>query len=246
MGSASGSACLARTPLYLTVAEELLRQVAGGRWRPGERLPSEHQLAKALFVSRVTLREALAMLERDGFISRQHGVGWFVQRLPGRAATELDKLEPFALGIRRAGFAPTEEIVAVDPIRLETVDAEALQMPAGGPGYRLEMLRRLDGTPIVYSRDHVRPDVLDPDEFRSLGRNILDYLRETGRPPVRYAPMRLRAVHADEHQRSLLQCDALEPLIRLDGVAYDGNHKPLYVTCFLIRSKHYELTFVRR
>ncbi|MFE1886019.1 GntR family transcriptional regulator [Streptomyces diastatochromogenes] len=51
-----------------------------GRIKPGERLPSEAGLADRYEVSTVTLRSALAVLQREGFVEKIHGKGNFVRR----------------------------------------------------------------------------------------------------------------------------------------------------------------------
>jgi GntR family transcriptional regulator len=236
---------MARPPLYLTVSEVLRQRIEAGAWKTGDRLPNEQDLAKELFVSRVTLREALGLLERDGIISRRHGLGSFVERKPISISGELSKLEPFAMGVSRAGFEPIEEIVSLDEAQIPQDLALAMSAPPNTQGYRLEMLRHMEKIAIIHSRDFILPGVIDPQEFRAMGRNILDYLSETGRPRVDYSFMTLKAVLPDAYEQGLLRCDPLEPMIRLDGIAYTNDHRALYTTSFLIRSKHYELTLLR-
>ena len=235
-----------RPPLHLNVVETLRAQIDTGVYAPGDQLPGEETLAKQFGVSRVTLREALARLEREGIISRRHGAGSFIERTSGRISAELSKLEPFASGIQRAGFAATEEILALEPVLLPPEAAGRLGLTPPAPGHRLEMLRRLEQVPVVYSQDHVASGVLDQAEFIALCRNILDYLTETGRPPVQYSLLTVAAVLPDAREQALLQCDALEPLVQLAGVAYSSQGRALYVTRFLIRSQHYELTLLRQ
>ena len=237
---------MGRPPLYLGVAQSIRQRIEMGLWQPGDRLPSEEALSRELFVSRVTVREALRVLELEGVIRRRHGVGSFVQQVPNRAAGELQKLEPFVASIRRAGLPATEELVSLVEVSLPASVARSLGLAPGSSGYRLEMLRRLDTTPVIYSQDFVRGDLLDPDEFRRMGRNILDYLAATGRPQVAYAPLTVDAVLPDPHEQEVLACGPVEPLVRLRGIAYANDHKPLYQTCFLIRSKFYPLRLVRQ
>ena len=58
--------------------------IASGRFQPGQRLPSERQLAAELGINHLTLRRALSQLASEGLIDRQPGVGTFV-RSAGRA-----------------------------------------------------------------------------------------------------------------------------------------------------------------
>lgn len=61
------------------IAEDLRNQIATGRLKPGERLPSEAQLAARYTVSTPTLRNALALLQGEGLVEKIHGSGNFVR-----------------------------------------------------------------------------------------------------------------------------------------------------------------------
>ena len=58
-------------PVYHQISDDLISRIIAGEWLPGDRLPSELEFTEAYQVSRVTLRQALAELERQGIISRQ-------------------------------------------------------------------------------------------------------------------------------------------------------------------------------
>lgn len=74
-------------PIHEVVAERLRRAIHLGHYIAGERLPTERDLAGALGVSRVSLREALAVLQREGYISeRRRGGGSPVVLPPGEPA----------------------------------------------------------------------------------------------------------------------------------------------------------------
>lgn len=63
-----------------SIADDLRNQITTGRLKPGERLPSETQLAAQYEVSAATLRSALAMLQGEGLVEKIHGKGNFVRR----------------------------------------------------------------------------------------------------------------------------------------------------------------------
>ncbi|MGW6055720.1 GntR family transcriptional regulator [Streptomyces sp. NPDC055189] len=62
------------------IANDLRDQITTGRLKPGERLPSEAQLAAQYEVSTATLRSALAVLQAEGLVDKIHGKGNFVHR----------------------------------------------------------------------------------------------------------------------------------------------------------------------
>jgi GntR family transcriptional regulator, arabinose operon transcriptional repressor len=65
------------------LAEQLESRIRRGEYQPGQRLPSEHRLARELGVSRGTLRQALAPLRECGLIEGTPGRGTFVRSVPG-------------------------------------------------------------------------------------------------------------------------------------------------------------------
>jgi GntR family transcriptional regulator len=78
-----------------TIADDLRTQVTTGVLKPGERLPSESQLAARYKVSTATLRNALALLQAEGLVEKVHGKGNFVRRIGRRLTYEGGALTPF-------------------------------------------------------------------------------------------------------------------------------------------------------
>ncbi len=74
-------------PQYLKVKTHLREGIASGRWRPGERLPSESELTDTFGVSRMTVNRALRELHQEGLVDRVQGVGSFVAELHRIAST---------------------------------------------------------------------------------------------------------------------------------------------------------------
>ncbi|OOE89243.1 GntR family transcriptional regulator [Salinivibrio sharmensis] len=66
----------------MAIRQQLLAQIDRGLLPPGKKLPGERQLAETFSTTRVTLREALAVLEAEGRIYRRERRGWFVAPTP--------------------------------------------------------------------------------------------------------------------------------------------------------------------
>ena len=93
-------------PSLVDGAESALRNwLAPGRYRQGDRLPPEHEVAAMLGVSRGTLRSALQRLERSGEIVRRQGSGTFVGRMGCPDGVRRAPGAPGALLVGRRGGA---------------------------------------------------------------------------------------------------------------------------------------------
>lgn len=70
--------------LYQDLARKLIAELGGGRYKVGDRLPAERELALHYNVSRPTVREAVIALEVQGLVDVRVGSGAYVKRLPGK------------------------------------------------------------------------------------------------------------------------------------------------------------------
>jgi GntR family transcriptional regulator len=112
-------------PLYYQLQELLKERIESGVWAPGDVLPSEPELARKLGVSRVVVRQALAILRDDRQIVRVRGRGTFVAQ---------PKLDHRAGGLSRLLAAPRDRdieirvldkrVTRVEPSIRQRLDAE--------------------------------------------------------------------------------------------------------------------------
>jgi GntR family transcriptional regulator len=69
---------LSAVPLYIQVAAELRRRIESGHWAAGQKISTLEELQAEFGVARVTVRQAVELLEKDGLVRRQQGRGTFV------------------------------------------------------------------------------------------------------------------------------------------------------------------------
>jgi GntR family transcriptional regulator, uxu operon transcriptional repressor len=98
--------------LYRVVADRIQQLIAGERILPGERLPSERDLATKLSVSRASLREALIALELGGAIEVRGGSGVYVSEL-AKADAALPEAGPGPFEVLSARRLVEAEIAAI-------------------------------------------------------------------------------------------------------------------------------------
>ena len=78
------------TPKYIELARDLMREIAAGPLKVGDRLGTEQDLSRRYGLSRVTVRQALELLENEGYVSRKRARGTFV-------AHEVEAADHFGL-----------------------------------------------------------------------------------------------------------------------------------------------------
>ncbi len=76
--------------LYQSVAAGIADAIAEGRYKPGQKLPSERELTETYNVSRPTIREAMIALEIRGIVEARHNAGVFVAAVAPPPAPEPD------------------------------------------------------------------------------------------------------------------------------------------------------------
>ncbi len=109
--------------LYRRLADSIAADIEAGKYKVGERLPTERELAEAFGVSRPTLREGLIALEMLGMIEARHGLGIYVTRaqMPVTAATYDFEIGAFELIEARRLFEGEAAALAA-----ATIDDDAL------------------------------------------------------------------------------------------------------------------------
>ena len=137
---------------------------------PGERLPSERELARTLEVSRASVREALAALQLRGVVETRKGAGTFVSGRPPAAETQPHDASPSAVLEARAQLEPRVARLAAARAQRDAVaekllaamEAEPVDIATWNASDRLfhRQLAAMTGNPVLLAfADHVA----DPD-----------------------------------------------------------------------------------
>jgi GntR family transcriptional regulator len=158
----------ARRGLRFSLADELRERIHAGEWAPGDRLPSEPELARRRTVSRSSMRAAITMLEEEGYVSRRHGSGTYVTHRPV-LPHDLGRNFGVSSLIAGTGLEPgtVEETAAL--MSAPPFVAEALDVARGDPVSALRRVRTADGRRVVDAADWCRVEHLAPEELPRAG-----------------------------------------------------------------------------
>lgn len=171
--------------------------LATGRYRHGDRLAPEHEVAAMLGVSRGTLRSALQRLEQSGEIVRRQGSGTFVGRraVPAAFGERLERLEPYSSVAARRGLTLSAVDVKIDQRAVGGEAGDALGLSRTVQATTVSRTLLADARPVAVMLDVVAPGIVLPGPERLLaaleqGQMVLDVLIDIG-VPVTYAQTRV-------------------------------------------------------
>ena len=210
------------------VRTRLLMAMQDGIFAHSERLPRESVLAERLGISRAQLRDSLATLEREGFITRRHGVGTIINRHVLAVRTRMDIEVEFMDMIRQTGKEPGVAFVAAECAACGAGVAERLKIEQGEMVLKVCRLVTADGKPAIYCEDHVPCGLIKrPSEEADFTRPIFDFLREFCRVEAYMDLTEIRPAVADAHLAQLLCVQEGAPLLYMDEVDYDIEGTPV-------------------
>lgn len=157
------------TPLFCGIAQRLRAEIAEGAYQPGDRLPSEADLARRFGVNRHTVRHALAALAEAGEVRSRRGAGVFVAAPPTEYA--LGERVRFQQNLLASGRTASRRFLRMETRTATGVEAEVLGLSPGARVHLVEGVSLADGDPVALFRSAFPAEGM-PD--------FLAALRETG------------------------------------------------------------------
>ncbi len=139
-----------RSTIWKAIADTLTTEITAALYRPGDKLPTEAQLAARFGVNRHTVRHALAELTAQGIVHSRRGAGVFVAVTPTDYA--LGRRVRFHQNIAALGRTPSRQISRLETRPAALREAEALALPAGAAVHVIEGVSLADGQPLAFFR----------------------------------------------------------------------------------------------
>lgn len=203
-------------PRYHRIAAELRDRIDAGELEAHRQLPSERDLGREYAVARMTVRQALELLEQEGLIYRRAGLGSFVAE--PRIGVQVGS---FSDEVRRAGRRPGARLLRAERTRPSAYVAEALGLLEGEEVLITQRLRLADDQPLAIETSHW-PAPRMPDLLDNLGNSSLwATVRELyGLVPTR-SQARLEAITLDARDSERLTVAPRSPAFLLTRFTFD-------------------------
>ncbi|WP_086711034.1 GntR family transcriptional regulator [Streptomyces antimycoticus] len=238
--------------VFRQIADALREAIDKGRFREGDKLPSETELVDHFGVSRMTVRNALSLLQQEGLVLSEHGKGVFVRPRPPVRRLASDRFARRHRDQGKAAFTVEAEAAGsrpeVDNLEVkEERPSQDISARLGSPRKVLARRRRylLDGRPVEFATSYLPLD---------LARNtpIAQPNPGPGGIYARLEEMGHRLDHFDEEIRArmpspaevrTLQLASGVPVIHLVRTAYDSEGRAVEVCDTVMAADAYVLAY---
>jgi GntR family transcriptional regulator, N-acetylglucosamine utilization regulator len=227
-------------PRYYQLANILRERILDGKMDAHQPIPSERELEKIYQVSRTTIRPAIDILVRQGFLYREHGKGTFVS--PPKLQKGISELTSFTEDMKRRGIIPGQKILTIGYVEPPENVRAHLELPKG-PGEVLcvARLRLGDGAPMGLQTSYYNlPEgqTFSREELEAVG-SIYALLREKLHLIPTEADETLEVTVATAHEASLLHVKAGSPLLLSERTTYSQTRRLIEFARILYRGDRY-------
>jgi GntR family transcriptional regulator len=221
-------------PLHHQVYLDLKSALDQGIYEPGDRLPTERDLARHYGCSLITIRRALSELSREQRIERTQGRGTYV--LQQRIDRDLADTNSFSQEMKRLGLtAETRIVVARSEPAGESV-AAALKLQPGAPTLYLERLRLASGEPMLLELVHLPaerfPGLLATDLEHG---SLYELLSRRYRTEIAVTRETLEPVLLRAREARLLAQKPRSAALLVEGIASTSNGIPVELSRTFVR-----------
>lgn len=217
---------MAAAPKYRQLADSLAADIASGRLKAGDQVPSERAIAEATGVSRMTARQALRHLAERGIVTPRAGQGTFVG-VP-LIQQELAALTGFTEEMERQGRSTGSIVIEAAGRPPGPGTAEALGLAPGAEVWRIARLRLVDGEPVALEITEVAaelaPGLLEGADFAR--GSLYETLRSRYGLRPATAEQTLAAAAAEPSVAVPLGLAPGEPVLSLTRLTRDAEGRP--------------------
>jgi GntR family transcriptional regulator len=209
-------------PVYVQISDAIRSLIRSGELGPDSILPPSKLVCERFAITRMTLRHAYSILDREGLLDAQRGRGTFVRRPP--IERPLTRLIGFSEEMLARGKKPSSKVLAFEQT---TPSDAARQFLGNGPVFRIERLRLADGVPIAIEEVQIPVPLCRGLERFDFGKHSLyEVLNQVYRLQFDRCEQVVTASIPDRRQKLLLEIGSKVALLNVTRQSFTKSDRP--------------------
>ena len=230
--------------LYRQLMSEIKYQIETGKYKNGEKIPTEAELEKIFGVSRITIRRTVNELCSLGYLEKKQGKGTFVKATKIFRKIEMRKSQSFSNTCINANIVPRSHVIESKIISVTKDKMDFLKLKEGDNIIYVKRLRSADGIPVILE-ELFFPEKLFKNfdisklEDISLFELLLEDLKLREYPN---GISEIEAVNAGTELCNELRINTGDAVLKMTTYWSDSDDHPIYIGCENIVGSRYRIT----
>jgi GntR family transcriptional regulator len=230
-------------PYYMQIVDHVRELIKRNKLREGETFCSEGEVAQALKISKMPVRQAFQKLRSEGLLVIAKGKRPVVGS--GRVPWNFQQLRGFSEEMRRRGLNPSARLLSIG---LEVPDlevAQALKLTPGERVYRARRLRSVNGEPVAVVTSYLPARIFAGIDKQDLEKQSLYSIFEHHyKRKLLCAEEVIGAVVAGEEEAKILETSAGNALLMIRETTYDAQNVAIEYSLSLLRGDRYTASVI--
>jgi GntR family transcriptional regulator len=230
-------------PYYQQIVDQIRALVKSEAVREGDVFHSEGELAAALGISKMPIRQAYLKLRSEGLLVIEKGKRPIIGS--SRVPWNFQELRGFSEEMRRRGLTPSAKVLSLKRTTADTEISQALHLNVGDPIFSLQRLRYVNNEPVALVTSYL-PIALFPDlDRQDLEKSSLYHLFEkVYRRKLNWAEEEIGATTASAADARILKTSPGKALLFVRETTYDMRRTAIEHSRSLLRADRYRATVI--
>lgn len=211
------------TPAYISIHDAIKKEIDQEKWKIGQRLPSERDLADTFGVSRMTLRQAVTLLVDEGILERRVGSGTYVAS--HRVQEKMRGTTSFTDIIHSQGKTPSSRLISYQRKLASEAEIQKLGLDKSDYVIRMERVRYADNVPLVFEVAAIPESLIKGFQRTDVTEHFFKTLTENGYE-IGKSQQTIYAKTASERVANFLSVGRGHAILALTQVSYFTDGRP--------------------
>lgn len=213
-------------PLYTQIKDILRDGILDGTYQEHQQMPSESELMSTFSVSRITVRQALGDLQKEGLIFKIHGKGTYVSK--PKAFQNVAELQGFGEAMSSMGYETFSRVVSLKNLKAGAAVGARLEVSSSEEIMELRRVRYLNRAPISLDVTYVSKAIGERLAKEDLAhRDVFLILENDYGYALGGAELQIESMLADEYLARQLQVEEGAPVLRIERLTMTAEGKPI-------------------
>lgn len=230
-------------PYYQQIFDHVRTLVKRNKIKEGETFYSEGELARALQISKMPVRQAFQRLRSEGFLVIAKGKRPVVSS--GRVPWNFQQLRGFSEEMRRRGLVPSARLLGIEIEDPSLEVAQALKLTPKEKVYCLRRLRLVNDEPVAVVTSYLPARIFAGIEKQDLkNQSLYEIFEHRYKRKLQHAEESIGAVIAEQSHAAILETTAGSPLLIIRETAFDAQTVAIEYSISLLRGDRYTASVI--